>query len=501
MTVITTCGLSMALLLASAGLHAADWFSLPSLPSALKDPFGTSSMTAPAPNSRWERTPDTPDLSVPDTRVAIPDEAKGPLSLSTLTDIALRMNPRTRQAWLTARAEAAGLGSVKGDDLPQITGSYGYRRQRAVSGTTGLPTACPPAGPCTIQTLGGPNVSLGYTLYDFGQGEADEEAARYRVLAANLAQNRTLQDVTFQVEQAYYRVLAFEYLVRASRESLKNFETALDNAQRRRGSGLATAGDEYRAETQVGQSRLALTRNEGELGKARGLLASTVGLPANFPLKLESVAELVPVAQITQSMDELIKKAKTERPDLAAAEARARAARAAATSAALAGRPSLELGTQWGRITYAHTAGFRRDPQDVWTVGLNLRIPIFSGFKNTYNTTRAEALAGQAESVRDQLLTQTELDVWQAYYDLQTSAASVTSTGNLVKSAGESAAAAAARYQAGVGSLLDLITAQLDDTNARVLRIQSFLDWYTALSRLNFSLGAIDGVTTRKAAP
>ena len=86
----------------------------------------------------------------------------------------------------------------------------------------------------------------------------------------------------------------------------------------------------------------------------------------------------------------------------------------------------------------------------------------------------------------------TELDVWQSYYDLQTSVSSVSSATNLVKSATESAAAAAARYKAGVGSLLDFITAQQDDTNARVAQIQSYLDWYSALSRLNFALGASD---------
>ena len=55
-----------------------------------------------------------------------------------------------------------------------------------------------------------------------------------------------------------------------------------------------------------------------------------------------------------------------------------------------------------------------------------------------------------------------------------------------------SADAALARYKGGVGSLLDLITAQLDDTNAKVQRIQSYLDWYQALARLNFALGASD---------
>jgi outer membrane protein TolC len=52
-----------------------------------------------------------------------------------------------------------------------------------------------------------------------------------------------------------------------------------------------------------------------------------------------------------------------------------------------------------------------------------------------------------------------------------------------------------------VGSLLDFITAQLDDTNARVQEIQSYLDWYSSLARLNFALGASDAAIVKPKIP
>jgi outer membrane protein TolC len=61
-----------------------------------------------------------------------------------------------------------------------------------------------------------------------------------------------------------------------------------------------------------------------------------------------------------------------------------------------------------------------------------------------------------------------------------------------VKSAEQTAQATLARYQAGFGSILDLITAQQDESNARVQRIQSYLAWFTALARLNFAVGMND---------
>ena len=465
------------------------------------DPFSTSKKVSPAPDQRWIPDQALPQVPPPTSTQALPAELNKPLSLAQLTEIALALNARTRQAWLLARVEAAQSGIDHAGDFPQITGLISDRISRSVSATSGFPnttlidglgnSATVAAGgrPYSVLTAYGPSISLSYVLFDFGKRAADKEATEYRLLAANLAQNRVLQDVAFQVEQAYYRVLGFEQLVRATRESLKNFQTALDAAQRRRDSGLATVADVYRSETQVGQSQLVLSRNEGELSKARGLLAATVGLPVNFPLQLQPMSTQPPVTEISRSMDDLLMEAKANRPDLVAAEARARASRATAKAESRAGLPTLQFVSQYGRQIYTNTL----TSQDVYSFGLNLSIPIFNGFGDTYRARRRDEEAKVAESARDQIYTQTEQDVWQAYFDLQTATTSISSSKNLVKSASQSADAAVARYQGGVGSLLDLITAQFDDTNAKVQQIQSQLDWYQALARLNFALGASDG--------
>jgi outer membrane protein len=473
------------------------------------DPFNVESRTAPAPNLPWTPVGPLPQVPTPEQMQTLPAELNRPLSLAQLTEIALRLNVRTRQAWMQARVEAAQFGVDHSGDFPQITGLISDRVARPISATSGFPnttlidqsgnsaTAAAGGRSYSVFTTYGPTLSLSYVLYDFGKRAADKEATEYRILAANLTQNRALQDVAFQVEQAYYRVLGLEQLVGASRESLKNFETALDASSRRRESGLATAADVYRAETQVGQAQLVLSRNAGELSKARGLLAGTVGLPVNFPLQLQAMTERPQVAAITQSMDVLLTDAKANRPDLVAAEGRARATRATARAELKAGLPSLEFNSQYARQIYTNAL----TAQDAYFFGLNLRIPIFSGFGDTYRVRRREEEAKIAEAARDQLYTQTEQDVWQAYFDLQTAATSISSSINLVKSAGQSADAAVARYGAGVGSLLDLITAQLDDTNAKVQEIQSQLDWYLALARLNFALGASDSTILRTTKP
>jgi outer membrane protein TolC len=150
--------------------------------------------------------------------------------------------------------------------------------------------------------------------------------------------------------------------------------------------------------------------------------------------------------------------------------------------------PTLSVSATTGRSFYRGDKPFT----DTNSVLLNLSIPIFTGFNHTYTVRQAEARAAAAEASRDALVRQAELEVWQSFYDVQTAADGVTTTAVQLRAARQTAEATLARYQSGFGSLLDLVTAQVDESNARVQRIQSFLDWFTAIARLNYAIGATD---------
>ena len=456
----------------------------------IKDPFGMDRKIAPAPDKRWESTEPLPTVSVAGAAESLPTDKA--LTLPELTEFALRNNPRTRQSWYAARAAAANLGVVLGDDLPTITGSYSVARTRPISGTN-------PVNNVLWLNRWGPQISFNYVIYDFGGGDAKVDAAEYRLLAANLAQNRTLQEVIFQVEQAYYLLIGVEALVRVNEQSLKNVETALDAARRRRESGLATVADVYRTETQVAQAQLTLTRSRGEFEKARGQLSTVVGLPISSSVRVQTLTAPPQTAQAVSTINDYLERVKLIRPDLVASEAQARAARATAVAASKAGLPSIEINGNSQFNNWANSGYFSPDRAETraHNLTLNIRIPIFSGFKDTYQVRQAEALAQQAEAVRDSLYRQTQLEVWQSYYDLQTVTGSIKSTEALVKSAEQSAQATLARYQSGFGTILDLITTQQDEASARTQRIQSYLDWYTVLARLHLAVGASDLIATK----
>jgi hypothetical protein len=303
------------------------------VPQRLRDPFGGDEKTAPSHFKRWEPTTALPTVGgvTPDEGAQLSHQA---LSLPELTEFAFRNNPKTRQTWLSARAAAAGVGVEQADLLPQISALYAGSRSQQVTSAGAI---------VAPQKRYGPTYSLSYLLYDFGVRDQQIAATEYRLLAMNLAHNRALQDVLFQVEQAYYRLIGNDALVQINAQSLANAEIALEAARKRQESGLATVADVYRADTLVAQAHLNLTRSRGELEKSRGQLAFVVGLPVNRRIAVRTLEAPPQSTEITTQIGDLLNRAKQTRPDLVAAEAQVRSAKASASAVARAGLPTIEL--------------------------------------------------------------------------------------------------------------------------------------------------------------
>lgn len=433
--------------------------------------------------------PAQPGMASRPTKVLLPSASaaelkiSAPLTLAELTDFALRNNPSTREAWEAAHAQAAAVGIASAAYYPTINAAVPLTRGKtSINSSAGVISG-------NTQTRLSPNISLGYVLFDFGARAAAKEAASYNLLAANLMQNRALQAVVLRVEQAYYQLLGARETVVAGEEVLKNVQVSLDVANARRQAGLATIGDVYQAETLLAQSRLQLRRAQGDAGKLKGVLCNAVGLPVNVKLELAPLEAQLPTGSVRATVEDYLSKAKTTRSDLGAAEAQSRAAHASAEAAAAQGDPSLNLAITGGK-TYNNfqSSGYGSSSVN-GTVGITLNIPLFDGFRTTNTVRQAQAVASQLDATRDRVALQVELDVWQAYYDLDTAEAAIDSAHALLRSASLAREVAQERYRAGVGNMPDLLLAQANEANARMTVIQAEMGWYASLAQLNNSIG------------
>jgi outer membrane protein len=422
----------------------------------LPGPGGGASSVAPEPGSLWD--PERSRLPVvPEHAAAIPSAdlvaRRGAVTLTDVVDLALQNNPTTRITWANARAAAARLGADRGGYLP--TAQVDVRAdRRQTAGTSGL-------GAVEQETYG-PSATFTWLLFDFERG-ANVGAARNALLAADWTHNAAVQDVVLDVGKAYYNYAAARALLVAQRATKAAADTNL-------------------------QAQLELHRTEGDVAATRGALAVATGYPATAEFDVDTISGSAPVGEIVDSIDALLATARAARPDLAAAAATYGEARANARSAFGRRLPSLIAQGNVGRTYLAGTS----EPRESYSVGLGLSIPIFNGFTWEYDALAAREVARAQAARAEQVGQRAVLEVFTGYYALRTATQSVRTSDELYASASESAEAALGRYRAGVGSLLELLTAESALGDARAIRIQARLNWHIALLQLAHDVGVLD---------
>lgn len=436
---------------------------------------------APSPNVVWS-PPARETRADTVNRIAVPADLEQrikQLSLAEVVDLGLRNNPQTRVSWANARAAAAAYGSERGAYFPTIDGDVTATRLKTVAsqGRTAV-----------TQSVLNPSLSLNYLLFDFGERSGTIGAARNSLLAANYTHNATLQDVVLQIQTAYFQYVANRALLQAQQTTAREARTNLEAAEARRRVGVATIADVLQARTAASQAELAAETTEGDLQTSRGALALALGLPANLPYDIDSTAGETPVSVLADSVDALIARAMEARPDLAAARADYEASRSQISVARASRLPSLQLNGIGGRT---YTTSLPNGGNN-YSVSLGLRIPIFAGFSRIYDQREAVALADAARARANALGQQVVFQVFSSYHSLQTAARRVATTRDLVASAEQSSEVALARYRAGVGSVLDLLSAQSALADARAQRVLTRLEWNTSLAQLARDAGVLD---------
>ena len=101
---------------------------------------------------------------------------------------------------------------------------------------------------------------------------------------------------------------------------------------------------------------------------------------------------------------------------------------------------------------------------------------------------------GQADlllKVKEPIEQQVGLQVWTSYFALQTATRRLATSRDLLASAQESANVAAERYRAGVGNIIDLLTAEAALEVARAQEVQARADWFVSIAQLAHDTGTL----------
>ncbi|MFZ2727334.1 MAG: TolC family protein [Methylococcaceae bacterium] len=411
----------------------------------------------------------------------------------TLIDVvnqALCHNPQTQQAWANARLQAEQVAIAKSAYLPSINlntslsqsmnSSSSSLQVTTISNTTSSKSAQP------VERIT-PIINLSYLLYNFGAREAQLKTAQKTLEAANWTHDALLQAVMFSAIQSYYQLFATQAATESALIAEKSSTTILNAAQKRHEIGTSALVDVLLAQTALAQAKLNTQKSQGEVQIAKGNLAIVLGFDADYSLTITPPQLIKPDAEQNHYIHDLITQAKNLRPDLAAAEAKIKAAQAGIESAQAGHLPSLSLVGN-----YAYNVTSLPSQTESWTIGMQLNIPLFNGFNTTYQIRSAKEQLAVQQANYTQLEQSVSLEVWQAYQLLMTAYNSFISSEALVASAEQTEKATLGRYNAGVGSMIDLLNAQTSLAGAKMQLIQAQYTWLIQKAQLAKALGQLD---------
>ncbi|WP_016777150.1 TolC family protein [Anaerophaga thermohalophila] len=291
-----------------------------------------------------------------------------------------------------------------------------------------------------------------------------------------------------EVKKAYYNCLLANDSYNVMLRSLENAKENYENTQKMFDQGAAAEYDVIRSEVQVRNLEPSLTEAKNGRKVSALMLKILLGLDRDIPLgfdeNLEAFKELIegmpsdPQQDISNNTD--IRQLDIQKLQLDKQFELTRAQRF----------PTLSAFINYQFQTQANH--FRFDDYRWATpivAGLQLQIPIFSGFSKRYQEKQVEISMEQLKYQRENVERQVSVSVLNAYSSMEAAAQKIESARVAVRQAKRGYEISQTRYETGACTLLELNDAEVALTQARLNLNQARFDFLSARAEYEKTLG------------
>lgn len=392
------------------------------------------------------------------------------VSLEELIVRALTEHPSLIAAQETAKSQHARTQAGKSPYWPQISLNSG------ISQTTAISQAQNTNEPFNL-TSG--SLVLRQQLFDFGKTQEDvaalaaqEEISRHQLNAQEI-------EVAYQIRRAYLEWLKQTGLEKQAKVRFDNQKHLYDQAKALWESGRRAKIDVTRADASLQQAQANLMNVRAQTEAA---LVSLMGALGDSD-QLRAAPQWPAIPEVTQlSLSQLEERA-ARHPALLAAQSRVARAEAIRRGAEKNGLPTLSADANYG------IRARNLIPNQNWSAGLSLNQPIFNGFRDQHEADEASAQERAAIAEFQAQVMKVRADLRRAHVLLDGAKRRLPASESLIKSAEANLKLAEGRYQAGVGSIIEVSDAQATLASAEADWVQAQVDVHLAIADLWRAIG------------
>ncbi len=389
-----------------------------------------------------------------------PAQEGRPLSLPEAVTMALERSPQLRAARNAALAAEAQVAAAQAALGPSGT-------LLASSSTSGAGTGY------QVSAL------VSYLLYDGGVREAQIRQLQAQARAARAQAAAVENQVAVSAVQAFMNTVLSQQLIALRQQVVTQVRLQVEGARARVNAGTAPQADVVAAEAQLAAAEVRLLEAQADFASNREALRALLGLDSAIPLTLTAPGTPPP---LDLSEDEAARRA-LARPEVLRAEANVAAAEAALAVAMFQGGVAVTLD---GRYTLV---GSGATPPGSWSVGASVSVPVADGAQRQARVEAARASLEAARASLEQERLEARRDALQARLAYLAAAAREQAARRAVEAATEALRVAQGRYQAGVGSLLEVAAAQTQFATVQESLLQAQAARWTSFAALRRAVG------------
>ena len=401
------------------------------------------------------------------------------VSLAEAVRRALEVQPAVIQARGDQRTAGANELAAAGAFFPTL--SFGGSSNNASSNRYNTATGQIVTVPSNTSYFGALNASL--ELFDGFQRTATKHAASATADAADAGYINQRAQVTATTHQVFFTALAAQELVRVAEAQLERAKEEREIAVNKFQAGAATRSDTLTATVDVGTAQLALLQANANLATSQANLGRQIGVDQQVRAQRDSV--FPPLPDTTGLRQEVLESS----PQVRQAFANLSAARSLV---------SVARSQYWPTLSASYSSGYTgldapwtstQSYVNNWSLRFTLSWTLFNGFSREANqvsaaVTRdvAEAQAADARRGVNAELTQQLAAVATGYAQIEIADANVAAASEALRVTQE-------RYRLGAGTLLDLLTAQANITQAEVNQVQARFNYLIARAQAEALVG------------
>ncbi|MEW6188180.1 MAG: TolC family protein [Thermodesulfobacteriota bacterium] len=324
-------------------------------------------------------------------------------------------------------------------------------------------------------------VGLSQNIYDFGRREYKVQAAKEDLKAYQWTGRDTRLSVLDAIRQSYYGVLLAERVVKVRREDLQRTQEHLKQAQGFYQVGLKAKIDVTQAEVAVITAQKALLQAENNIQTAWVTLTAAMGIDFPRGITLKDDLDLQPV---NWDLESLQKEALEKDPVLNRYRTLVSYWEIGEKQAQREFWPTLN-----GTARYAINDGTNYSNDESWNVGLQLNIPLFSGFLKKNKLAEIRAVLDQAKANLEMQRLSVINNLQNQYLNYRLAEKQIEVAKESLRRAKENLELAEGRYKAGVGNMLDVTDARSSFFQAETDYDQAVYSFITSRYKVERALG------------